>query len=897
MIRARSCRFLLLLLFVTSSIPIPAVENRRLPYDEGIAGLQQMLRKLRTTARLLHITAHPDDEDGAMLALVARGWGATTMLLTLTRGEGGQNRTGNELLDALGLVRTLELITSDAYYGVEQRFTRVADFGFSKSADETFRKWGGRDAVLADMVRVIRTFRPDVITARWYGSPRDGHGNHQAAGVLARDAFRAAADPRQYPELARQGVQPAQPKKLYRGNLGPDDTPTVRLLTTLYDPALGTSYAQLAAEGLRQQLSQGAGSTLASLGARSSAYQLVESLVTTPASSGGSESSFFDGIDTTLPGLASRLGEEEKKVPFLRPALIELDRKILDAVAGLAPENPSLIAASLLSAASLVGELVERIEESALSPTAKADLLVHLRTKKEQCDEAARLALGVTLEAVAEPPGGMAEGTSGAARLSAPDPVVFPGQSVTLSTTFHNRSPLTITLESIELETPSGWSVTPAAAEGKTLRPMERIAAQFRVTVPPDAGYTRPYWHRGDPQRDTVHTLNDPRWATLPLPPYPVRARAVYSVGGLRGELRALAEMKQTDPLYGEEYRPLLVGPLLSVAVDPPVRLLIAGQSTPTEVAVSVRSILPESTQATVRLTVPTGWRVEPTVQPVSFARAGEVATATFRVMPNAPREGTYEITAQVEHRGKTYSEGYTLIGRRDIGWFPFYRPAVQRVSVVAVKLPRRLTVGYVMGAGDDIPDILRQIGITVEMITPTDLARGNLRRFDTIVLGIRAYDVRQDVREHNRRLLDYVASGGTLLVQYNQNVSVFNAGNYTPYPARVGNLRVSVEEAPVRILAPEDPLFRQPNEITQQDFDGWIQERGLYFMESWDERFIPLIESHDPGERPLQGGLLRARYGRGTYLFTAYAFFRQLPAGVPGAVRLFVNLIASGRS
>lgn len=896
MIRGRFWKFLLVLLLVPPSVPPFVVGDRRLAHDQGIAGLQHMLRKLRTTARLLHITAHPDDEDGAMLTLVARGLGATTMLLTLTRGEGGQNRTGSELLDALGLLRTLELMTSDAYYGVEQRFTRAADFGFSKSADETFHKWKGRETVLADMVRVIRAFRPDVIVSRWQGSPRDGHGNHQAAGLLAVEAFRAAGDPSRFPELAREGLLPWQPKKLYRGNLGEQEAPTVRLHTAMYDPTFGTSYAELARDGLRHQLSQGAGGMLAGGGERPSAYHLVQSLAATPADTGAAESSFFDGLDTTVPGLASRLGDEEKKVPFLRPALIEFEGKILEAVAGLTPENPSLVAAPLLAAAGMVTELLNHIEDSTLSPTAKADLLVHLRTKKKQCEEAVRLALGVTLQAVVDSPD-VAEAASGSARLSESVPFVSPGQTVTISVIFHNRSPLTITVESLRLETPLGWSVRPVEPDAETLSPLESATARFHLTVPPDAEYTRPYWHRNDPQRDTIHTLGDPRWVTLPLPPDPLRACAIYSIAGRRAELCAPIETKQSDPLYGEDYRPLLIGPPLSVTMDPPLRILVAGQRSPMDVSVSVRSFLPHSAEATVRVIGPDRWGVDPPSHVVSLTRAGDVATASFRLIPNALREGTYEIRAVVEYEGKKYSEGLTLIGRREIGWFPLYRPAIQRLSVVALKLPRHRKVGYIMGAGDEIADVLRQIGFTVEQITPSELARGNLHRFDTIILGVRAYDVRQDVREHNRRLLDYVERGGTLLVQYNQNASVFNAGRYTPYPARVGNLRVSVEEAPVRILVPEDPLFRQPNEITLRDFDGWIQERGLYFMESWDERFTPLLESHDPGEPPLRGGLLRARYGRGTYLFAAYAFFRQVPAGVPGALRLLVNLIAVGRS
>lgn len=890
MIRRGISGCLVTLVLVISWVPPARPGDRHRDFDRGIAGLQQMLRKLRTTARLLHITAHPDDEDGALLALVARGLGATTMLLTLTRGEGGQNRIGSELFDALGLLRTLELMASDATYGVQQRFTRVADFGFSKSADETFQKWKGQETVLADIVRVMRAFRPDVVVARWQGSASDGHGNHQAAGLLAREAFRAAGDARRFPELEREGLVPWQPKKLYHDNLSPEQTPTVHLPTSRHDPVLGTTYAHLGAEGLRYQLSQGAGGIILTAGPRASSYRLVESLVAPSTSDDGAESDLFEGLDTTLPGLASRLGEEEKKVPFLRPTLMDVERKILDAVTGFTPENPSVIAPLLLAASSRVTELLRRIEQSPLSPTARADMLVHLQTKKEQCEEAARLALGLALEAVME----SSDAPSAEARSS--ETFVSPGQTLMLRVTFQNQSSLPVEVESVSLETPPEWSVERVTAAAPRLRPLESTTARFRVTVSPREPYTRPYWHRTDWFRETIVTLDDPRWVTLPLPPAPLVAHLTYTVAGSRGELRRVAEAKQTDPLYGEEYRSLLIGPPLSVAVSPSTRLLRADQRAPTDVTVSVRSVLRGPAHATVRLIVPSAWRVEPSSHPISFTRAGDVVTVTFRLRPEALRPGDYEIRAIVEHEGKTYDEGYVLIGRREIGWFPFYRQARQRVRVVEVKLPHRLRIGYIMGAGDEIPDVLQQIGLTVELISPSELAGGDLQRFDVIVVGIRAYDVRQDVREHNRRLLDYVAQGGTLLVQYNQNVSAFNAGNYTPYPARLGNRRVSVEEAPVRILVPADSVFHRPNEITRRDFDGWIQERGLYFMESWDERFTPLLESHDPGEEPLRGGLLRARYGRGTYLFTGYAFFRQVPAGVPGAVRLFVNLLASGR-
>ncbi|MCU1308196.1 MAG: hypothetical protein JWN45_2891, partial [Acidobacteriaceae bacterium] len=258
-------------------------------------------------------------------------------------------------------------------------------------------------------------------------------------------------------------------------------------------------------------------------------------------------------------------------------------------------------------------------------------------------------------------------------------------------------------------------------------------------------------------------------------------------------------------------------------------------------------------------------------------------------------KEGNYDISAAVDYNGKTYTEGFTVVGREDLDTFYYYQPANQRVSAVDVKVPANLRVGYVMGAGDDIPPVLQNLGINLKLLTPEDLEHGDLSQFGTIILGIRAYDTRDDVRKNNKRLLDYVSSGGTLIVQNNFSTDDFNKANYTPHPAQLSRERVSVEEAPVQVLAPDDPIFSYPNKITARDFDGWVQERGVNFMTTWDDHFSPLLASGDPGEAPLKGGLLRARYGKGTYIYTGYAFFRQLPAGVPGAVRLYVNLVSAG--
>jgi hypothetical protein len=300
-------------------------------------------------------------------------------------------------------------------------------------------------------------------------------------------------------------------------------------------------------------------------------------------------------------------------------------------------------------------------------------------------------------------------------------------------------------------------------------------------------------------------------------------------------------------------------------------------------------------TKGMLRLELPVGWRSEPAQFAVEFTKRGEKKDFQFKVFPAGLQEGRAKIRAVLESDGEKFSEGYTLVTREDLGSFYYYQPAVQRVSMVDVKVPHDRRVGYIMGAGDDIPTVLKQVGMDVSLIPPEKIADEDLNQYGTIVLGIRAYDTQKDVVANNQKLLDYVKAGGTLVVQYNAGVGDFNKGNFTPYPAELSRARVSVEEAPVEILAPEDGVFHDPNQITARDFDGWVQERGLYFMDKWDEHFTPLLSCHDPGEDAQKGGLLRAQYGKGTYIYTGYAFFRQLPAGVPGAVRLYVNLLSAG--
>ncbi len=859
---------LVLLLVCASTAPRLAASP---PPTRGTSELEQLLIKLHTTARLMHTVAHPDDEDGGMLVLEARGEGVTALQLTLTRGEGGQNRTGSNLFDELGVLRTLELLAADQYYGVEQRFTRVADFGYSKTAEETFEKWHGQDIALADMVRVIRTFRPDVIVSRFQGTARDGHGNHQASGILTREAFRAAADASRFPEQISEGLEPWQAAKLYvRG--GADDY-TLALDSGAESRVLGTSFSQYAMQGLRHQLSQGAGEWQLSMRPHVSYYKLVDSTLPNQAEA-GHERDFFDGIDTSLPGLADRIGDEESKVPFLRPALGAIKARV-DEATHLIPGPSSRLAAPLLAGEQETSKLMDQIEHSDLSPAAKSELLVNLRTKRQQFQRAAELALNLELRISSTPPG---------------NGMLVPGQSVRLVAELRNSGDEAVQLQQITLDLPEGWSTTPVWIRPTRLKPGDSTTVAFNLKVPLSAELTRPYWHRNDPEADTVYEIDDPRYATLPFPPPPIAGHAMFAFGGYRGTVRAVAHASLADNSPA-----LAVVPAFSVLPIQRTQVVPLDSTSPAIVQFDVRSYV--AGQASVRLQAPQGWRVAPESAPLSFAQSGEERKVSFRLTPpgGAYPAGKLRVRAVLEAAGREYSEGFTPVTGEDLGTFYYYQPALEQVSIVDVKVPPGLKIGYVVGAGDDIPNILRGLGFSVDLLSPEQVAHGDLQRFDTIVLGIRAYDTRADVRQNNRRLLDYVDRGGTLLVQYNTNPEQFNAGHYTPYPAELSHDRVSVEEAPVTLLEPYDRMFRFPNVITEKDFDGWVQERGLYFMDRWDDHFRPLLSSADPGEPPRDGGLLRARYGRGIYIYTGYAFFRQLPNGVPGAIRLYVNLLSAG--
>jgi len=872
-----------------------------LPEDRGATGLAQLLRRLGTTARMMQTTAHPDDEDGGMLTYESRGQGVSIVLMTLNRGEGGQNKLGSGFSDGLGVLRTLELLAADQYYGVEQRFSQAADFGFSKTADETFEKWGGHDPVLSEMVRVIRTYRPDVLVARFSGTPRDGHGNHQASAILTKEAFRAAADPKRFPEQIAAGLFPWQARKLYIGNVCdfgaqscPDANWTLKVNSGRPSKELGTSYVQFAMKGLRHQLSQGAANWNVEPGDRFTFYKLIDSVGPPVLDKAGHESDFFDHIDTSWPGLADRFAIDEKDLPRKD---LEAIQALVEAANVRAASGPGGAATTLSRLARKLSDVAGEVKNSSLAPDKKAALLQIFAEKLGQAESALRIALGLQLEArILSLQGGAYTKIPTEDKAHA---TVSPGEEFLVNVTLHNSSTEAIRVKNAALDLPADWKAI-HNPKGTTMISAGGDASwMFRVNVPPTAKATRPYWHRDNPDVEGLNHIDDEVEVTLPFPAPRLKATIDYSIGaapaGSLHQIHALivAPFTGGDP-PSVKARPVAVVPAFSVQLEPGTLMMsVSGEKADVRVGVTNNGGAPA--QGSLRLELPSGWRSEPEQYDVKFSSRGEKKDFTFALFPHSSSDAQTPVHAVLKSGGADYKEGYSLVTRDDLGSFYYYQPALLRVSTVAVKLLQSLSVGYVTGAGDDIPDALKQLGIDIHVISPEQLTGEDLSRYDTIVLGIRAYDTQKAVASANQRLLDWVSAGGTLIVQYNADTANFNGGHFTPYPATLSRARVSVEEAPVTILAPDDSVFHSPNTITAKDFDGWVQERGLYFMGKWDDHFQPLLTCHDPGDDMQKGGLLRAQYGKGVYIYTGYAFFRQLPAGVPGAVRLFVNLLAAG--
>jgi len=847
--------------------------------DEGAAGAWQKLLKLRTTASAMHTTAHPDDEHGGVLAMLSRGQGVRMSMLTLTRGESGDNAIGSELFDALGLIRTEELLAADRHYGVDrQYFGTVADYGFSKRLDEALEKWG-RDHVLRDIVAVIRIERPLVVISRFRGDARDGHGNHAAAGLLTQEAFKLAGQPDAFPELSAAGLRPWQPLKLYIGGARANEDWTIQVNPGEYDPVLGDSYQSLARLGLSFQRSQNSGRFNPAPGPSFSYYKRVAAAVDAPAK----ENSFFDGIDTSLPGVYRMLRREAP--PEAVPLLTAIDREVHAAVEAFQFTDPSGSAPALARALAAVRSAAAKLDRD-------ADVARLLNLKEQQIADAITAVLGISLVAQAQPVGTPeTTGPFGAGPV-AMEPVV-PGQTFEVRMTFVSRGRFEI--DGVERALVRCVAGCPAdAPQTRTsVRRNEPYVRTLTIAVPANAPLTRPNFTRPSIQ-DARYTVADRTGMYEAWPAPPFEAVVTYLIQGVPVDIRQPVTRLEANLPYGHDRRVLAVVPAVAVTLSPEYAVApLASSVKQVQMTVDVQGNRDERLAGTVALSVPAGWKVTPRSQPFEFSRAGERAQYRFDLSIPLLEGRDYRIEAIAAAGGREYREGYTTIRHRDLETRYLYRGAVTTVRGVDVRMAPGLEVGYVMGVGDDVPSGLAQLGVKVQLLDAAQLATADLARFDALITGTRAYAVRTDLRTYNRRLLDYARDGGNLIVLY--NTQEFVPKLHAPYPAELpGNAEeVSEEDSPVEILTPDAPVLLRPNRITRSDFDNWVEQRGSKFWSSWDPRYTSIIATWDRGQPPQKGGWLYTRYGKGHYTYFAYAFHRQLPYGVPGAYRLLANLLS----
>ena len=822
------------------SLLLFAPASAQTPFS-GTPAIEQSLKKLNVLGSVLLIAAHPDDENTAILAYYARGRHMRTGYLSLTRGEGGQNLIGPEQGDLLGLIRTHELLAARQIDGAEQFFTRAIDFGYSKTPEETFAKWG-HERILSDVVWVIRRFRPDVVILRFSGTPRDGHGQHQVSAIVGKEAFSAAADPSRFPEQLKF-VEPWKARRLLFNTFSFNReqekeaaaTPgRIEVDTGAYNPVLGASYSQIAGMSRSMHRSQGMGAPQRPGPSRN---YLV------PVAGDAPSKDAFDGIDTTWERV---------------PGGAEIGRILAGAVRTFEPDHPEHSIPLLLKAQPLIASIQ--------NPWARAKL--------NELDEAIALCAGLWLDADADVY------------------AAVPGSTVEVKYTALDRSEFPMILDSLTLEGMGGSSRTDA--QKAALKPNQPVNATLKYTVPADQPYSQPYWLR-DPKTGDTYTIPNQQLVGLADDPPLLSLRFRIGAGGVAFDLVRPVRHRYIDRVEGEQTRALTVVP--PVALNLPQDVVLFPNGAARKVEIEVRAEVPKAA-GDVKLALDPGWSAEPLARRFEQAKAGEQQPLAFDVKPATPDPPAY-LRAAAEVGGREIGVGMLVISHPPLPPLTVFPPAVVKLVPVDVRVTAH-KIGYVMGAGDEMPDAIRQLGCEVTLLTASDLERGDLSKFNAIVTGVRAYNVRADLRANLPRLLDYVRNGGTLIDQYNVTDSNFppvgsNVAPMGPYPFTISHGRVSVEEAPVTFPNPQSPLLHSPNEITEKDFAGWIQERGLYFASEWDSHYQTVLESNDPDEKPLAGGMLFTRYGKGVYIFSGYSWFRELPAGVPGAFRIFANMLSAG--
>jgi LmbE family N-acetylglucosaminyl deacetylase len=877
----------------------------------GEPALELQLRKLDTVGNFMMTTAHPDDENNGMLAYFAHGKGYRTSLVTATHGEGGQNEIGPELFVPLAVLRTEELLAAHRFDGAEQYFTRAIDFGYSFSIEETYEKWGHQE-ILGDYVRMIRTIRPDVIVGFVFDGDGGGQ-HHQASTRLTLEAFRAAADPTKFPEQIKEGLRPWQAKKFYytagfgappgsRGSTGSTGSNGQEAPANLsfmggdvFDPILGRTYNEIGGEARSQHKCQGmsqllplpagGGGPMGPGGVRN--YRLRDTVL-----EGGvarKEAEIFDGVDTSLRSLMRFAGANPPAE--LGARLDTIAATVADARTALAAGGAAATVAPLGRGLTAVRELRKSL--GLLNEDARFEIDYRLAQKETQFAEALIQAADIRLEAIAR------------------DGLVPAGSRVSYDVMAANRGNAAVSKQvTFNGFAPDSGS-TPCGSETPSKGP-GRLTCNGSLMIPADARLTAAHFRNAPQGSRYVFDADVP--FGLPFRPTPFTATFKLTIDGTPVETTIPFQFRSEGNIFsGEKRSEIHVVPAFAVTTTPEIVVVStspgagsAGPGTGKEVRVTVINHASGAATAAVALELPQGWRATPATQPIKFSREDESMTVRFTLQPPPagvltaaamkPGGNQFIVKANVTAAGKTYAQGYQVVEyphttRRHV----LVEPAVA-VKALDVRVRPNVTVGYVMGVGDEVPAALEQLGVKLSMITPDELAWGDLGKYNVIMTGVRAYERRADLRAYNQRLLDYANAGGTVIVQYNK--FEFNDAQYGPYAAKVGRDRVTDENAELKLLEPNHPVFTAPNAIGRADWAGWVQERGLYFLDQdgRDPQYRDLVEFTDPfpyNQGAKRGALVEAKVGKGRWLYMGLGLWRQLPAGTDGAYRLMANLLS----
>lgn len=810
------------------------------------ADIQEGLRKLNFLGSALYVAAHPDDENTSLISYLSNEAKAETAYLSLTRGDGGQNLIGPEIRELLGIIRTQELLAARRIDGGNQFFSRANDFGYSKHPDETLRIWN-REEVLSDVVWAIRKWQPDLIITRFdHRTPGTTHGHHTASAMLAVEAFDLAADPKAFPEQLKY-VSTWQPNRLLYNTSWwrygsreafekVDKSNMASVDIGVYYPSRGQSNSELSSQARSMHKSQGFGSNL-SRGESLEYMELIKG--TMPADRG----QLFDGINTTW-----------SRVPGGEP----IGKLLKELAAKYDFQKPYATVPVLMEA--------YRLMEALPDGYWKRIKMAEARTLIQAC-------LGLYLEAVA-------------AEHSA-----TPGETIGLSIEAINRSPVTVTLESLRF-LPMGIDTS----LNLSLANNQDIGITQKLQLPPDLPYTTAYWLEETAELG-MYTVKDQVLYGLPETPRSFKVQFNLNITGVPISITKEVAFKRRDNVEGEVYQPFEVTPPVFASLAN--KVYVFTEEKPQDVEVQVRAGR-DNVKGVVSLSYPDGWRVEPAEIPLELARKDEVQSLSFKLYPPA-NDSEGEVHPTVRIGNQVYHQELHILDYKHIPTQMVLLDALAKV--VRLKLEKAgQRIGYVMGAGDDVPASLQQVGYEVDLLSEADMKPERLQQYDAIIMGVRTYNTIDWLKFHQAALLDYVKQGGTLLVQYIKasrfdSELIMPMEEIAPYPLKIGSGRVTVEEADMRFLDPSQPILNWPNKITARDFEGWVQERGLYFASSWDEaHYEPIFSCNDPGEEEQKGSLLLAQYGKGYFIYTGLSFFRELPAGVPGAYRLLANMISVGK-